>query len=56
MNITVVGAGYVGMANAAALAIEAGHRVTVLDIDARRVAQVNAGRSTVADPGLLEVE
>ncbi len=50
VKITVVGAGYVGMANAAALAEF--HDVTVLDIDSARVQRINSGRSTIADADL----
>lgn len=47
MNITVVGAGYVGMANAALLAGR--NRVTVLDRLPEKAELINAGRSPVAD-------
>ncbi|TSE32356.1 UDP-glucose 6-dehydrogenase [Tepidimonas thermarum] len=46
-RITVAGAGYVGLANALLLAQH--HPVTVLDIDARRVAALQARRPTVHD-------
>lgn len=46
-KITVVGSGYVGMSLAVLLAQY--NDVTVLDIDAERVAKVNAGKSTIAD-------
>jgi UDPglucose 6-dehydrogenase len=49
-NITVVGTGYVGLANAVLLAQH--NRVVALDIDAERVALINARRSTVEDPEL----
>ena len=51
-KITVVGSGYVGMANAAMLAKH--NTVTVLDIDKTRVDLVNAKTSTVADPCVQE--
>ena len=46
-KITVVGTGYVGMSLSVLLAQH--NAVLALDIDAKRVAQVNAGQSTVAD-------
>ena len=50
MKIAVVGAGYVGLANAVLLA---GHNeVVVLDINAERVAMINRGESTVEDDEL----
>ena len=51
-NITVVGLGYVGMSLAVLLARQ--HRVTALDIDEGRVALINEGRPTVADPLIAE--
>lgn len=47
VRITVAGAGYVGLANALLLAQH--HRVTVLDIDPRRVAALQARQPTVHD-------
>ena len=46
-KVTVVGSGYVGMANATMLARY--NEVTVLDIDPVRVDLINAGKSTVED-------
>ena len=45
--ITIVGTGYVGMSMAVLLAQH--NKVTALDIDAQRVAQINAKQSTVVD-------
>jgi len=50
MKITVVGAGHVGLAVAALLAKR--HEVVLLDIDARRVEQVNTGQCPVGEPEL----
>lgn len=50
INITVVGAGYVGMSLAVLLAQH--NRVTVLEIDPSRVAKINALESTVEDPDI----
>ncbi|MCX6399607.1 MAG: nucleotide sugar dehydrogenase [Propionibacteriales bacterium] len=52
MKITVVGAGYVGLSNAVLLSRF--NDVTVLDVDARRVAAVNEGRSPIVDVELEE--
>ncbi|EPH07270.1 nucleotide sugar dehydrogenase [Propionibacterium sp. oral taxon 192 str. F0372] len=48
MKISVIGLGYVGMANAVLLAQR--HPVVAVDTDPHRVAEVNARRSTVRDP------
>jgi len=47
-KITVVGIGYVGIANAILLAQH--NQVVALDVDADRVNQLNAGNSPVFDP------
>ena len=47
-KITVVGTGYVGISNAVLLAQH--NRVVALDIDARKVEQINAKISPIADP------
>lgn len=47
MRIAVAGMGYVGLSNAVLLAQH--HQVTALDIDADRVAAINAGRSPIED-------
>jgi UDPglucose 6-dehydrogenase len=47
-NITVVGTGYVGLANAVLLAQR--QCVTALDVDADRVTLLKSGRSPVSDP------
>ena len=51
-NITVVGSGYVGMANATMLSRY--NNVTVLDIDKNRVDLVNNKQSTVEDRNIQE--
>lgn len=50
-NITVVGTGYVGLANAVLLAQH--NAVIALDIDVERVAKLNRGEPTVEDPDVL---
>ncbi|AJA08998.1 UDP-glucose 6-dehydrogenase [Sphingopyxis fribergensis] len=47
-KITVVGTGYVGISNAILLAQR--NEVVALDIDTRKVEQINAKRSPIADP------
>ncbi|NMG42016.1 nucleotide sugar dehydrogenase [Chelativorans sp. ZYF759] len=51
MKITVFGTGYVGLVQAAALA-DSGHDVLCLDIDAEKVALLDAGRVPFYEPGL----
>ena len=53
MKIVVVGTGYVGLANAVVLAQH--HKVVALDVDAGKVALVNARRSPIVDPELTEM-
>src|SRR5690606_24311713 len=50
MKIVAVGSGYVGLSNAVVLARH--HEVVVLDVDARKVDQVNQGDSPIEDAGL----
>lgn len=54
MNVSVVGTGYVGLVSGACLA-EMGHRVVCVDIDAAKVAAVNAGRCPIHEEGLPEI-
>ena len=46
-NITVVGSGYVGMSLSVLFAQK--HNVVVLDIDPKKVDQINNGESTILD-------
>ena len=47
VKVTVVGTGYVGISNAVLLAQH--NRVVALDIDSRKVDEINARRSPIAD-------
>lgn len=53
-RLCVVGAGYVGLTASACLA-EAGHTVTCLEADPRRLALLEAGRMPIVEPGLAEM-
>jgi len=53
MKIAVVGLGYVGLSSAVLLAQK--NTVYALDIDAERVAMINAGKSTIVDAQLEHV-
>jgi UDPglucose 6-dehydrogenase len=51
MNVTVFGSGYVGLVTAACLA-DAGNRVVCVDVDAARVATLQAGHCPFYEPGV----
>src|SRR5207244_1389522 len=51
MKVAVFGLGYVGTVSAASLAAD-GHDVVGVDVNADKVAAVNAGRSPIVEPGL----
>jgi UDP-N-acetyl-D-mannosaminuronic acid dehydrogenase len=53
-QVTVIGAGYVGLPTAALLA-EVGFRVDLVDINASIVKTVNSGDSPFTEPGLAEL-
>ena len=54
MRITIVGAGYVGLVTGACFA-DLGWRVTCVDIDSDKVANLRLGRMPIFEPGLAEV-
>lgn len=51
MNVSVVGAGYVGLVTAAGIASK-GHRVVCIDTDKNRVKLINRGASPLCETGL----
>lgn len=51
MNVSVFGLGYVGCVSAASFAGD-GHNVVGVDVNADKVASINAGRSPIVEPGL----
>jgi UDPglucose 6-dehydrogenase len=53
VHLFLVGAGHVGLATATGL-VRLGHRVTVSDIDADRIARLQSGRPPLFEPGLGE--
>jgi UDPglucose 6-dehydrogenase len=54
MNITMIGAGYVGLVSGACLA-DFGHRVTCVDLDQSKIDALHAGRMPIYEPGLAEL-
>ncbi|MDO8485174.1 MAG: nucleotide sugar dehydrogenase [Candidatus Limnocylindrales bacterium] len=53
MHLFLLGAGHVGLVSAVGFA-RLGHRVTVADLDAARIADLNDGLPPVFEPGLTE--
>jgi len=51
MNVTIIGSGYVGLVTGACLA-DMGNQVLCLDVDAAKIASLNAGRVPIFEPGL----
>lgn len=54
MNLTVIGAGYVGLVTGVCLA-ELGNNVCCVDVDAAKVATLNDGGVPIFEPGLKEL-
>ena len=53
MHLFLLGAGHVGLVTAVGFA-RLGHRVTIADLDAARIAGLAKGRPPVFEPGLTE--
>ena len=51
MKVTVFGTGYVGLVQGAVLA-DVGHQVLCVDVDAAKVAALQAGQIPIHEPGL----
>lgn len=54
MKIAIFGLGYVGLTAAACLSRE-GHEVIGIDVNDEKIAEVNAGRSPISEPGVDEL-
>ena len=54
MKITVIGTGYVGLVSGACLA-DVGNNVLCFDIDAQKIAHLNAGGIPIHEPGLDDI-
>jgi UDPglucose 6-dehydrogenase len=54
MRIAVVGTGYVGLVTGTCFA-ESGNHVTCVDVDANKIARLNAGEIPIYEPGLAEL-
>ncbi|WP_135849744.1 UDP-glucose dehydrogenase family protein [Serinibacter arcticus] len=54
MKLSVIGCGYLGAVHASCMA-DLGHEVVGIDVDAAKVAQLNAGEPPFHEPGLGEV-
>jgi GDP-mannose 6-dehydrogenase len=54
VRVSVFGLGYVGCVSAASFAGD-GHQVVGVDVNAEKVAAINAGRSPIVEPGLDEL-
>jgi len=54
MQVTLFGAGYVGLVTGACLA-KLGHDVVCVDVDEKKIAALHQGQVPIYEPGLLEV-
>ena len=53
MRVCMIGTGYVGIVTGTCLA-ELGHEVICIDTNAEKVAQIQAGKVPMYEPGLAE--
>lgn len=51
MNITIFGSGYVGLVTGTCFA-DTGHKVTCVDVDQKKIEQLNQGNIPIYEPGL----
>ncbi len=54
MKVSIIGTGYVGLVTGACLA-DVGNDVLCLDVDARKIAMLEAGEIPIYEPGLREI-
>jgi UDP-glucose 6-dehydrogenase len=54
MNICLIGTGYVGLVTGTCLAF-LGHRVTCVDVDAKKIEMLQSGHSPIYEPGIEEL-
>jgi UDPglucose 6-dehydrogenase/GDP-mannose 6-dehydrogenase len=54
VNVAIIGAGYVGLVTGACLA-DQGHEIVCVDLDEKRVRDVNAGRAPIHEVGLADL-
>ena len=54
MKISVIGSGYAGLVNAAGFA-HIGNQITCVDIDQKKIDQINSGKSPIYEEGLEDI-